>query len=353
MRDDNLRPMWSETELDAALAALRSDVDTKEDALATGRAELIAAAVGPTERENPMTATITPVTREAEQPRTPRRGRLVAVAATIVALAAGGILVPTMRFGDGPPAATAAAAELNAAADKVATADEPLADGQFRYRRTHTAGHLTEMVVDGEDTAGVRTPFDEVRETWQPADPGQDWLVRSDEDPNTDLLAPCGRGPEAGKPDVDPCMSPGGWSSPTPEFIADLPTDPRQLLERLRADHQQADEDTHGTELSILNSLAEGLNTGLYPAEVRANLYRAIALIPGLTVTEGVANLDGQVGTAYGLGNEHVREELIIDPATGEFIGSRSESGGEGDEPASQSAVVIGVTDEPGVVPTR
>lgn len=88
MRDDNLRPMWSENELDAALAALRSDVDMEEDTLTAARAELIAEAGGPTEPGKTMTMTTqAPVSYEEQPARRRHRGRWLASAAAIAALA--------------------------------------------------------------------------------------------------------------------------------------------------------------------------------------------------------------------------------------------------------------------------
>ena len=50
-------------------------------------------------------------------------------------------------------------------------------------------------------------------------------------------------------------------------------------------------------------------------------------MIPGVTVTEGQANLDGRTGVAIGRleeGPAKTRQELIIDPETGLLIGERS-----------------------------
>jgi hypothetical protein len=39
---------------------------------------------------------------------------------------------------------------------------------------------------------------------------------------------------------------------------------------------------------------------------------------------ERAVNLDGRAGIAYGSDDGKYREEIIVDPATGTFIGSRS-----------------------------
>lgn len=380
MRDDNVRPMWSDNELDAALAALRSDVDTSGDALSDVRAELMAAAGSPTEQGNKMTTTTqAQAPAEQERDRRPRWGRWAVSAAAVAAVAAGAVLVPTIGFGDNPPAANAAAEQLNAAADEVTTADQPLADGQYRYRGTHfrASWHL-------QDLSKPPAPGDELvllnegyYETWEPGTKDEDWLVRdtvstgdyewitgSDEEAaeqgqelpeatTYEKHAKCGR-LSVIDVETDQCAEPGTWEDPTPEFIASLPTDPQQLYEKLVADHEGQGDGK--LEIPILESVGQGLNTGLYPADVRANIYRAIALIPGLEVTEGAANLDGRAGTAFGVSNGEEQRDLIIDPATGEYIGERQidVDGDPGVEPGTvvaYSSVVIGDVDEPGEKP--
>ena len=62
------------------------------------------------------------------------------------------------------------------------------------------------------------------------------------------------------------------------------------------------------------------------PATLRARMFEALALIPGTTSTDGVANLDGQVGVAIGRAEparQGERQEIIIDPTTGQVIGDR------------------------------
>ncbi|MGL3805181.1 CU044_5270 family protein [Paeniglutamicibacter sp. R2-26] len=69
------------------------------------------------------------------------------------------------------------------------------------------------------------------------------------------------------------------------------------------------------------------LRSGLVPADLRAGLYEALALVPGVTSQENQKNFDGKSGTAIGRtellrGGE--RAEIIIDPNTGLVIGERS-----------------------------
>jgi RNA polymerase sigma-70 factor (ECF subfamily) len=71
--------------------------------------------------------------------------------------------------------------------------------------------------------------------------------------------------------------------------------------------------------------IADLLRTGMVPADLRAALYKAAALIPGVSVTDGQATLGGRKGIAIGRVEEtsHTRQDIIIDPKTGLLIGER------------------------------
>jgi hypothetical protein len=320
--NENIRAMWSEDDLDHALATLQPATELDERTFARARAELLVAAGA---RD---------VAPSGEPPARPRRrwGWWAASVGTVAAAVAGVLVVQTVHFGDNIP--TAAAASLNSAADKVHSVDQPLGPGQYRYIATHawwmtsapTFSYLGENVL----------------ETWVPADQKQDWMLRrdvtgarewvvgSEEEAladgfpinNVDGLegewkAPCGDwyGKDEGR---KPCSLPGSWQTPNAEFLASLPRDPDALYDRLLSDV-----DDRG-EAHIVTYVADVLRSGLVPADLRAALYRALAKVPGLEITEQVANLNGQKGTSYGIVDNGERSDLIIDPATGQFIGERT-----------------------------
>jgi hypothetical protein len=126
--------------------------------------------------------------------------------------------------------------------------------------------------------------------------------IRSDE--------PCPAGPQDAS----------GWQNPTPQWIAGLPRDPGDLYQRLSEDSLPNDRGN----MEILVTAADALRTGRLPADLRAALYQALTYVPGLDVTDAVANLDGAKGTALGMTDRNgIRQEIIVDPATGRFIGER------------------------------
>ncbi|MFT7836320.1 hypothetical protein Q5530_09220 [Saccharothrix sp. BKS2] len=86
----------------------------------------------------------------------------------------------------------------------------------------------------------------------------------------------------------------------------------------------------------------EILRTGLVPADLRAQWYRAPALLDGVTAFEQGVTLDGRTGVAIGVESPLERRELIIDPATGDFIGERTTAGPESYDPWIAPGTVTG-----------
>jgi hypothetical protein len=313
---DNVRAVWSEDELDRALAALRPSQDPEERAHRRARSELLVAAGA---RE--------PVT-PAPEPRPKRRwGWWVGSAATVAAVTAGVLVVQTVQLDTTIP--SAAAEQLNSAADRTGATDEPLGPGQYRYIATHAW-----WMASGGDFAYLA---ENLLETWVPADQEQDWLWRRDVTgatkrlsgqavrvhetawPEGEWRAPCGDW-FAVSEGRTPCSQEGSWQVPTAEFLAALPRNPDRLYERLRGDTEGKGSDA---DLEVVVYVADVLRTGLVPADLRAALYRALAKVDGLQITERVANVDGRRGTAYGISAAGRRHDVIVDPATGQFIGER------------------------------
>ncbi|WP_301850239.1 hypothetical protein [Rhodococcus pyridinivorans] len=116
------------------------------------------------------------------------------------------------------------------------------------------------------------------------------------------------------------CTRPPDWHRPSRLFLAALPTDPRQLHERLVEDTGYAPDQAS----DILAQVTAVLKTGIVPEAVRTNLLAALRVDPGITVTEGVPNFDGVLGTAYTATDTfgHVTD-LIVDPVGNVLIGER------------------------------
>jgi hypothetical protein len=320
MTDDKLIDLWSEDDLDRALDALHADAVTDPATLAATRTNFFQT-IG--QSEEPVMQK--PVRRKR------RWAYPLAAAASIAALVTTGFLVTANS-----PGGNAAAADLGAAADHITSTDPVIPPGQYRKVTQHSWAEVGTELVNG----GWASYLEEtVTETWIPAQRTDEWVQRNvvtgkkkwlqGSEADLGKLPPANNRPtivrakcgdftrDEGKPAT--CATNGDWGSPTPDWIAGLPRDPKALYERLRKDSPR---NSRG-ETELLVYANDALATNLLPADLRAALYRALGYLDDLEVTDRAANLDGRKGISYGSDDGTTREEIIIDPATGEFIGDR------------------------------
>ncbi|WP_328333838.1 CU044_5270 family protein [Kribbella sp. NBC_00382] len=348
MTDDKLIDLWSEDELDRALGALHDDVPTDDTRLEASRATFLATIDRPVRRKRR------------------RWTYALTAAAAVTTLVVGGFLVTT----NSPGGTAEAKAALNSAADHVVAKDPVIPPGKYRYRVSH--GWVMGMTETTPNHA-VTYLEEQLTETWIPADRTQEWMQRStstgkrklaqgtqqeldavnkmmnDNTPPEVLRAKCGDFYlDAGQ---QPCTRAGGWQDPTPEWAAGLPTDPKALYKRLKKD---APRNSRG-ETELLVYAADALRTGQVPADVRSALYRALGNLDHLEVSDRAANLDGKVGIAYGSDDGKERQEIIIDPRTGDYIGERQvvTSGKQRGQVVGFSSVAMSIVDRIGTRPTR
>ena len=276
-------------------------------------------------------------------PPATRRGvpwRRLSIAAAAVAVASVTATVAVTHRGDpGPTAMVEVAQTLNTAADaQIHTRDQTVPPGKYRYIATHALNmsYSQSATADFAVRTGTRI------ETWVPADRTATWFERrTDTGERTWLVGTAQQAHDAGVPDpraqpeqlhgrcgnwnpdpgTDPCAAAGNWQTPGDTFTAELPRNPYRLYQRLRKDTAG-----HGNDADqeVLVYAADALRSGLLPADLRAALYRALTYLPTLTITERTATLDGRAGTALGIAAAGERQEIIIDPADGTFIGERT-----------------------------
>ncbi|OQO93774.1 hypothetical protein B1813_04390 [Saccharomonospora piscinae] len=337
--------VWTEAELDEALDALHADVRADEAVVERARSGL------------PPTSECGPLPRR----RGPSRWWVAAAVAGLVA--AGATVTQILPSGDGVGVSAAATLE-RASGSAAGLATTP---GRYRYVETH-AWWITTTEVDG---ARFAWRSEHLRETWVPHRQTDEWWHRRDVTGEREWVLGSeeqarAAGVEFTPGEVDegewrvpcgdwfaeqPCTRPGGWHNPTPEWQAGLPRDPGALLDRLRRD---APDNTRG-DVELLVLAAQALRSGLLTEEVRSALYAALASLPGLEVTAERANVDGRVGTALGMDDGTVLEEIIIDPDTGRFLGDRQVASGGSDLPEgtvlSYTAVSVSVVDAAGKRP--
>ena len=344
------RQVWTDDEVDRALAGLYAELEPQQRGLAGARAKLM---------EN-MTGEAQPRLRTVETGKRRPLRRWLAAAAAVVLLASGGVVAQTMLFAT----ATAAAQEaLTSAADIAARAEDPvLSAGQYRYVATHAWW----MRTTGSENETFSFLNENLIEVWIPADPSAEWLQRRRETGNRKWVkgteaqaraagalieeAPWPEQRARGGDFVENAPEHGNWQFPKPEFLAGLPTDPEQLYDRLR-------EDSGGGKQALVYA-ADALRTGLMPAAIRANLLRALTHLPGLDVIDNAADLDGNKGVALGIAEDGERQEIILNPHTGEVIGERKVSDSMfADIPegtvTDYSSVTTAIVEHIGAEPTR
>ncbi|MFI7066613.1 CU044_5270 family protein [Kribbella sp. NPDC050124] len=315
----DLRPI---DDLDRALSTLHADIETDTNRINQTRTDFLNALRHPTDQhQTPMPA----VKRHGS-----RRRWLVAAAAAIALVAGGSLYTSTL---DGSSAE--AKVELDGAAQRIAATPDPVvAPGKYRYLVWHVWNKNYAETPGG----GLEYLEEAVREVWVPADIRGTWYRRdtntgrhqwvkgSDEEARkagitfdrsseTDT-AKCGAFEGGG-----PCAENGGWQDPSLEWIAGLPRDPNALYEQLKKDGTIDGNDRGETQLLV--TAQDALRTGMLPADIRAGLYRALGNLKHLKITDKAANLDGQIGIAYSSDDGSSREEIVIDPKTGAYIGSR------------------------------
>lgn len=300
-------------DLDRALSALHADVETDTERIERTKAAFLDA-VGQM-----------PVTKRG------RRRRWLIAAAAALALVAGGSLYTTTLAGGSAEAKT----ELDGAARLIAATPDPIvAPGKYRYLVWHVWNQNYTETPGG----GLTVLEETVREVWVPADirgtwyrrdtdtGRHQWIKGSDEEArkagftfgrsSTTASARCGAFDGGG-----PCAKNGRWQDPSLDWIAGLPKDPKALYELLKKDGTIQGNDRGETELLV--QAQDALRSGMLPADTRATLYRALGNLKNLKITDKAANLDGQIGIAYSSDDGSSREEIVIDPKTGAYIGSR------------------------------
>ncbi|BCJ36894.1 hypothetical protein Athai_43970 [Actinocatenispora thailandica] len=307
-------------------------------------------------------ATADPVTAPA-RPRRPlswrsvlaRRLAIGVAGAAAVAVGAG-VVVATANHPTAPApgaagshsagtgtAVTTPGAALSLAADHTAKAGDPVV-GRGRYR------HVVSTSWHGEYDQGVAFQTKQRQEVWVPADSNGTWWWRETDCLDTRFASKAderkvrAKAPSwfttkvsvaSGHGDRQEAAPAGGpqpggsgepdWAFPTPAFLAKQPRDPKKLLAVIEAAQRpsaltKADRPT----LAFL-SIAQVMGSGYVPADLRASLYRAAKLIPGIKLNSTTAELGGRKGISvsklspYGI----LQQEIVFDAKTGAFIGER------------------------------
>jgi hypothetical protein len=134
------------------------------------------------------------------------------------------------------------------------------------------------------------------------------------------------KGPVANQPESAggpgmPCPSIGGLNDASYRLLQTLPTEAQALLAMIyRVEHghgPSADQEAFVT-------IGDLLRDKIVPPKVSAALYRAAALIPGVTLVPYATDAIGRHGVAAARTAEGIRTELIFNRTTLKLIGERT-----------------------------
>lgn len=266
------------------------------------------------------------------KPATRHRGLKRAGWTTLGVVVAGGVvatlvLTNVVGLAGWRGGADAAAADSlgRAAAAAITTSDPVVGPGQYLKVSTKAV-----YSVDGD--LGV-TLQSQDGEMYIPADRDDDWvwvrqpsaIVRAfgaESEQQVAQAGEAGRDPKATQAEVVRAAKGAFYNGQPLNFRQDsLPRDPQQLLNYIYRTTTGQGPSPDGEALVFI---ADTLRTGVAPADLRAALYRAVAGIPGVTISDRAATLDGRTGVAFGRDEVNgLRQEIIIDPNTGLLIGER------------------------------
>jgi hypothetical protein len=258
--------------------------------------------------------------REAR--RRPLGGRLTAVAAG-ASLAVIAVLAWGIGGGGFDSSEASAAAVLRAAADAAARQPDLSRPNEFFFIRwrsmslVQVRAHADEPLSAGELSLPKALVITETSERWSPTRVGEisTHLVRI----SFPTAAAHTLWDRLGRPSLGGILGSTGIAPVTSialshrvlalTQIVALPTDPSRLYRRLFADSS-----AQGAVQDV-----EALDTTPIAPRLFAALYRALALVPGVSDDGHARTLTGRVGEAIGVGGD----QLIIERRTGKLLGYR------------------------------
>ena len=216
-----------------------------------------------------------------------------------------------------PTVHRSAARLLSRVASAAATFTPAVANGrQFAY--------VESQVSFGADGAPAPAQTHE-RQIWLPV---ADWcagglLVEHGQRtrlkfPSSGVSVSAGNGAPA-TPVREKCPDPGSLSDPTYRLLQSLPSDPRVLLDRIR----RLKTGGLSPDAVAFGTIGDLIREPAMPPRVGAALYRAAALIPGVTVIRTATDAIGRPGVAVSLSVRGDQQEWIFDRHTYLLLGER------------------------------
>ncbi len=235
----------------------------------------------------------------------------------------------------GPAPANPGAVELLAKVANVAARQPapPVNNSEFMYIRSEVAY----AVYNNGSQTPTMEPLHE-RQIWLPVANICDWGLLIEQGQRTSLA------PSPGGPSFSVTCGPGNLGNPTYRLLQSLPTDPRALLyliDAFNVEHNLARGRRSGVDGEAFVTIGDLIRETIVPPSTAAALYRAAALIPGVTLIGRVTTVEGQPGIAIAWSNRQDRYEWIFDPATLQYVGERDYDMSTGKPVVTGNAAVL------------
>jgi hypothetical protein len=279
-----------------------------------------------------------------------RRARLVlgaGAAVAGVAIAVTAISITSQRGQTLPPPAKGAVQLLATAAGAAARQPTPhVRDSQYMYVETKDASLFSprqlqtmQPIKRGSFPRNLHLNKPITSQVWVPvADVCRTGLERGPGISSTFTA----RGPGV------KCPSIGSLNDATYRLLQTLPTDPHTLLAMIyrveRGHGPSADQEAFVT-------IGDLLRDKIAPPKVTAALYRAAALIPGVTLVPSATDAIGRHGVAVAQTAEGIRTELIFSKTTLRLIGERTIMTSTGASTSATAIISQAFVDHLGQVP--
>jgi hypothetical protein len=143
------------------------------------------------------------------------------------------------------------------------------------------------------------------------------------------------------------CPYRGGVHDPTYRFLQSLPADPHALLSLIEREMQgqlpRPEE--------AFTTIGDLLGAAIAPPQVSAALYRAAALIPGVTAVPDAIDAIGRHGVAVAYTFQDIRTEWIFTKKTFRYLGARDVNVATGSSAGVSAVLQRAFVDHAGQIP--
>jgi len=143
------------------------------------------------------------------------------------------------------------------------------------------------------------------------------------------------------------CPYRGGVNDPSYRFLQSLPTDPHALLDLI--ERQMSGQQPPPQE--AFTTIGDLLREAIAPPPVSAALYRAAALIPGVTVVADATDAAGRHGVAVAMTVGGVRYEWIFSKQTLRYLGEHDINLANGSTAGEAAVLQRAFVDHAGQIP--